>query len=158
MSTVERVKKDLLGWKLSRCIWVMDRGMNSEQNQIILQRAGGHYILGEKLRDAQQDHLEVLSHPGRYQKAKENLEVKEVIVGKGERRRRFVLVYNLEQARKDKAIRERTLTKIKEALSALGDQRGKAHKKAVVPFWLIGLWAVTSNRRTMEPSRSIGPG
>ena len=131
MSTVERIKKDLLGWKLSRCLWVMDRGMNSEENRIILQRAGGHYILGEKLRDAQQDHREVLSHPGRYQKAKENLEVKEVIVGEGERRRRFVLVYNPEQAKKDQATRERTLTKIKEAISALGDQRGKAHKKAV---------------------------
>jgi len=35
------VKRDLQGWKLSRCIWVMDRGMNSEENRIILQRAGG---------------------------------------------------------------------------------------------------------------------
>lgn len=31
MTTVERVKKDLGGWKLSRCIWVMDRGMNREE-------------------------------------------------------------------------------------------------------------------------------
>lgn len=131
MRTVERVKKDLLGWRLSRLVWVMDRGMNSEENRIFLQRAGGHYILGEKLRDAQREHKEVLSHRGRYQKVKENLEVKEVIVGKGERRRRFVLVYNPEQAKKDKATRERTLKKIEEALSALGDQRGKAHKKAV---------------------------
>lgn len=131
MRTVERVKQDLLGWKLSRLVWVMDRGMNSEENRILLQRAGGHYILGEKLRDAQREHKEVLSHRGRYQKVKENLEVKEVIVGKGERRRRFVLVYNPEQAKKDKATRERTLKRIREALSALGDQRGKAHKKAV---------------------------
>jgi len=131
MTPVERVKKDLMGWKLSRCIWVMDRGMNSEENRIILQRAGGHYIFGEKLRDAQREHQEVLSHPGRYRKVKENLEVKEVIVGKGERRRRFVLVYNPEQAKKDKATRERTRKKIEEALLALGDQRGKAHKKAV---------------------------
>lgn len=131
MRTVERVKKDLLGWKLSRLVWVMDRGMNSEQNRILLQRAGGHYILGEKLRDAQREHKEVLSHRGRYQKVKENLGVKEVIVGKGERRRRFILVYNPEQGKKDKATRERTLKRIREALSALGDQRGKAHKKAV---------------------------
>jgi hypothetical protein len=94
-------------------------------------RAGGHYILGEKLRDAQRDHQKVLSHQGRYQEVKENLEVKKVIVEKEERRRRFVLVYNPEQANKDKATRERTLTKIREALSALGDQRGKAHKKAL---------------------------
>ena len=131
MTTVERVKKDLSGWKLSRCIWVMDRGMNSEENRIILQRAGGHYILGEKLRDRQGVHNEVLSCRGRYRKVKENLEVKEVIVGQGERRRRFVLVYNPEQAKKDKDTRERTLAKIEEALLALGDQRGKAHKKAV---------------------------
>ena len=54
-----------------------------------------------------------------------------MIVGKGERRRRFVLVYNPERAKKDKATRERTLKKAEEALGALGDQRGKVHKRAV---------------------------
>jgi len=39
MKTVEMVKRDLKGWRLSRCIWVMDRGMNSEENRIVLQRA-----------------------------------------------------------------------------------------------------------------------
>jgi transposase len=131
MTTVEKVKKDLSGWKLSRCIWVMDRGMNSEENRTILQQAGGHYILGEKLRDDQEVHQKALSRRGRYQEVKDNLEVKEVIVGHGERRRRFVLVYNPQEAKKDKATRERTLKKIEEALLALGDQRGKPHKKAV---------------------------
>lgn len=131
MTTVERVKSDLLGWKLSRCIWVMDRGMSSKENRIILQKAGGHYILGEKLRDNQQAHQKALSSKGRYQKVRDNLEVKEIVVGQGERRRRFVLVRNLGQAEKDKATREKTLQKIEEALEALGDQRGKAHKKAV---------------------------
>jgi transposase len=131
MTTVERVKRDLSGWKLSRCVWVMDRGMNSEENRTILQQAGGHYILGEKLRDDQEVHQEALSRRGRFQKVKENLEVKEVIVGQGERRRRFILVYNPEQAKKDQATRKRTLQKLEEALSALGDQRGRAHKKAV---------------------------
>jgi transposase len=131
MTTVERVKKDLTGWKLSRCIWVMDRGMNSEENRTSLQQAGGHYILGEKLRDEQGVHQEALARRGRFQKVKDNLEVKEVVVGQGERRRRFVLVHNPEEAKKDKATRERTLQKIEEALLALGDQRGKMHKKAV---------------------------
>lgn len=131
MRTVERVKSDLLGWKLSRCVWVMDRGMSSEENRIILQKAGGHYILGEKLRDNQEAHQKALSSKGRYQKVRDNLEVKEIVVGEGERRRRFVLVRNLVQAGKDKATREKTLRKVEEALEALGDQRGKAHKKAV---------------------------
>lgn len=131
MNTVEMVKNDLKGWKLSRCIWVMDRGMNSEENRIILQRAGGHYIIGERLRDAQGNYKEALSCPGRYHEIKENLKVKEVIIGEGERRKRFVVVYNPEQAKKDKATREWTLKRIEESLKALGQQKGKIHKKAV---------------------------
>lgn len=85
MKTVEKVKDDLKRWKLSRCIWVMDRGMNSEENRIILQRAGGHYILGERLRDAQNNYKEAISSPGRYHEIRENLKVKEVILGVGGR-------------------------------------------------------------------------
>ena len=131
MTTVERVKSDLRGWKLSRCIWVMDRGMSSEANRIVLQKAGGHYILGEKLRDSQAAHKEALSFQGRYQKVRENLEVKEIVVGDGERHRRFVLVYNPEQAKKDQATREKTLKRIAETILALGDPEVASHKRAV---------------------------
>jgi len=131
MTTVEMVKNDLMGWKLSRCVWVMDRGMNSEENRLILQKAGGQYILGEKLRDNQEIHKEVLAKRGRFQKIRENLEIKEVIIGNGERRRRFILVYNPEEAKKDKATRERILEKIKKCLADLGDQACKEHKKSV---------------------------
>jgi transposase len=75
MKTVETVKNDLLGWKLSRCVWVMDRGMSSEENRLILQRAGGHYIIGEKLRDNQEVHQEVLAKRGRFTAIRENLEI-----------------------------------------------------------------------------------
>jgi len=131
MTTVERIKRDLLGWKLGRCIWVLDRGMSSDENRVILQRAGGHYILGEKLRDKREAHNLALSFKGRSKKVRDNLEVKEIVVGEGERRRRFVLVYNPEQAEKDKATREKTLERIEQTIEALGDQKGKAHKKAV---------------------------
>ncbi len=131
MKTVETVKNDLLGWKLGRCIWVMDRGMNSEENRLILQKAGGHYIIGEKLRDNQEVHKEVLAKRGRFTAIRENLEIKEVIVGDGERRRRFILVHNPEEAKKDKATREKTLKKIAEALKSIGEQKGKCHKKSV---------------------------
>jgi transposase len=128
MTTVEKVKDDLRGWHLSRCVWVMDRGMNSEENRIILQKAGGHYILGEKLRDEQGIHEEVLSRKGRYRKIRDNLEVKEVTVGSGERRRRFVIVYNPEEAERDKAQRDAILTRTEEALAAL---KGPDHTKRV---------------------------
>src|SRR6202521_772368 len=47
---IRKVKDDLRGWKLARVIWVLDRGFTSERNRRYLQRAGGHYIVGEKLR------------------------------------------------------------------------------------------------------------
>jgi transposase len=131
MAVVEKVKQDLLGWKLSRCVWVMDRGMNSEENRLVLQKAGGQYILGEKLRDNQDVHQEVLAKRGRYLKIRENLEIKEVIIGHGERRRRFILVHNPEEAKKDKVTREKILARIEKSLTELGDQTGKAHKKSV---------------------------
>ncbi|MFZ3103982.1 MAG: IS1634 family transposase [Smithella sp.] len=131
MKTVETVKNDLLGWKLSRCVWVMDRGMSSEENRLILQRAGGHYIIGEKLRDNQEVHQEVLAKRGRFTAIRENLEIKEVIAGAGERRRRFILVYNPEEAKKDKTTREKTIRKIEEALQSIKEQEGPGHKKNV---------------------------
>lgn len=73
----------------------------------------------------------MLSRKGRYRVVRENLRVKEVIVGEGERRRRFILVFNPEEAQKDKATREKTVARLESALVAIGDQRGKAHKKSV---------------------------
>lgn len=55
-----------------------------------------------------------------------------MIVGDGERRRRFILVHNPEEAKKDKATREKTLKKIDEALKSIGEQKGRqCHKKNV---------------------------
>ena len=128
MKTVERVKDDVREWHLSRCVWVMDRGMSSEENRVILQKAGGRYIIGEKLRDDAEVHEEVLSRKGRYRKVRENLEVKEVIVGEGERRRRFVIVYNPDEAERDRHNREAILKKAEEAIHAL---KGQEHAKRV---------------------------
>ena len=147
MKTVEAVKDDLRGWRLSRCIWVADRGMNSEENRAILQKAGGHYILGEKLRDDAAIHEKVLSRKGRYRKIRENLEVKEVSVGNGERRRRFIIVYNPDEAERDRHTREAILKRTEEALGAL---KGPEHtKRASVSFFLTPPWgAISARRRT----------
>ncbi len=125
MKTVRMVQEELRQWRLGRCVWVMDRGMNSEENRIILQRAGGQYILGEKLRDAHGRYKEALSCGGRYRKVRENLMVKDVYVGQGRGRRRFVVVYNPEQAKKDKEMREETLKKIEERLKAVEGEESK---------------------------------
>src|ERR671925_48255 len=50
ITTVEKVKEDLRGWRLGRCILVGDAGMNSEDNRRALALGGGKYILGAKMR------------------------------------------------------------------------------------------------------------
>ena len=129
--TVDQIQKDLTGWRLGRVVWVMDRGMSSEANRVMLQRAGGHYILGEKLRGKKEVNRMALSHKGRYQKVRDNLYVKEVTIGCGVGRRRFVVVYNPEQAKKDKATRERVLERIEKEIQAIGGLEGRRHTQAV---------------------------
>ncbi len=85
---VEQVQKDLNSWNLGRVVWVMDRGMSSQENRKILQRAGGQFILGEKLSGT---HLneEALAQPGRFKVIHDRLHIKEVHVGEGTARQRL---------------------------------------------------------------------
>jgi transposase len=115
---VRQIKDDLRSWKLHRVLWVVDTGFASEENRRYLQRAGGHYIIGEKLR-AGRANLEALARPGRYRQVRDNLEVKEVWVGEGETRRRFVVCRNLHEAARDRARREQALARIGDELAAL---------------------------------------
>jgi len=116
---VEEVKRDLLGWKLGRVITVVDRGMASEENLRVLHRTGGHYIAGERMACGKPAVEEALSRQGRYQKVRDNREVKEVVVADGEARQRYILVRNPEQARRDRTRRERTLKELDRELESL---------------------------------------
>ena len=94
VTTVEQVKADLRGWQLNRCVFVGDAGMVSESNLRFLRRGGGKYIVCMPIQPGGEVAEQVLSRPGRYQTVAENLRVKEVVVGDGERRRRYVLCHN----------------------------------------------------------------
>jgi hypothetical protein len=130
MTVIQEVKKDLIGWKLGRVITVLDRGFCSEENLRILQRAGGHYIVGEKLRSGEERTEEALSRAGRFKTVRENLEVKEIVVGDGEKRVRYVLVRNPMEAEKDRQTREAILSRVNEELRRVGDLKGEPHTKA----------------------------
>ena len=119
---IRRVKDDLRSWRLHRVIWVLDTGFSSEQNRRYLQRAGGHFIIGEKLR-AGHANAAALARPGRYRTVADNLEVKQVWVGDGETRRRFVVCRNPQEARRDQARRERALARIADELAAIERKR-----------------------------------
>jgi Transposase DDE domain len=125
---IRQVKDDLREWRLHRVIWVLDTGFSSEANRRYLQRAGGHFIVGEKLR-AGHANAAALARPGRYRSVAENLEVKQVIVGEGETRRRFVVCRNPIEARRDQARRERALARIGDELAALERKRTAEHRR-----------------------------
>src|SRR5690606_24002897 len=81
VSVVEEIKRDLNDWRLSRMVFVMDTGFNSEANRRVLQGAGDHFIIGEKMRlGAKGGPPEALTRAGRYRAISDNLSAKEVIV------------------------------------------------------------------------------
>ena len=123
-SLVDEVQRDLAGWKLSRVVWVMDRGMAGEGQRLALQRGGGQVIVGEKLRSGSKEAQEALSRAGRYRRVRENLEVKEITLSSGSETRRFVLVRNPQQAQRDRAERERLLERLASEIEALNARRG----------------------------------
>jgi transposase len=130
MSVVEQVKRDLVGWKLGRVITVMDRGFSSEDNLRTLQRTGGHYIVGEKMRSGKEATEAAMSRKGRYHPVRENLQVKDIIIGDGEARKRYVLVYNPKEAERDRLRREQMIERLQAELDELKPLGGHAHTKA----------------------------
>lgn len=108
---VEQVQQDLNSWNLGRVVWVMDRGMTSQENKKILQRAGGQYILGEKLSGSKLNE-EALAHPGRFKVINDNLHIKEVNIGEGTGAQRYVIAYNPKQAELDRIHREQILERL----------------------------------------------
>jgi hypothetical protein len=113
---IRQVKDDLRAWKLGRVVWVADRGFSSEQNRRYLQRAGGNYIVGEKLRGGTTEAGTALARQGRYRPVAGNLEVKEVVIDDGVMRDRFVICRNPDQAERDRTVRENLLAQLKAAI------------------------------------------
>ncbi|MCA1677838.1 MAG: transposase [Actinobacteria bacterium] len=115
---IRKVRDDLRGWNLARVIWVLDRGFTSERNRRYLQRAGGHYIVGEKLRSDSKEANLALARQGRYHVVEGNLRVKQVRVDDGTDRDRFVICHNPERAVRDRAVREQILALLREQIAA----------------------------------------
>jgi len=111
---IRQVKDDLRAWKLGRVVWVADRGFSSAQNRRYLQRAGGNYIIGERLRGDSAEAAAALSRQGRYRKVAGNLEVKEVVIDDGTMRDRFVICRNPEAVERDRTVRDQLLAQLAE--------------------------------------------
>jgi hypothetical protein len=130
VTTVQQVKDDLRGWRLGRCVFVGDAGMNSEENRRQLALGGGKYILAARMRAGDEVTKEVVTRQGRYHTVAGNLRVKEVVVGDGERRRRYVVCHNPVEAERQRRHREGLLAMLKAELPTMRPPRpGHAHSK-----------------------------
>jgi transposase len=129
VTTVARIKEDLRAWRLGRCLFVGDAGMYSADNLAALSRGLGRYILAVPMRKVKDIEAEVLTRPGRYKQVADNLQVKEVWVGDGERRKRYVLCLNPQEAERERARREQLLVELDAELTLL-EQRQDDHPKA----------------------------
>jgi len=87
--------------------------------------------MGSKMRNSGKNAKEALGKKGRFQKIDDKLQVKEIIVGNGEARKRYVLAYNPERAEYEKKQREQIIKEIEEQLKAIKQLPEKKHTKAM---------------------------
>lgn len=137
VTTVARVKADLREWKLGRCLFVADAGMDSLENREALAKEAGTYLLAVRASSLTEVKQEVLSRAGRYHKISDNLEVKEVEVeavtnpvevgsvtnpedkrnsSEGSKGRRYFVCRNLREAERQRRHREEVLREIRAKL------------------------------------------
>lgn len=119
VTTVKRIKDDLRAMRLGRTLFVGDAGLYSAANLEALAKGAGKYILATPIRRIKEIKDEVLSHPGRYAEIAPNLRAKEVVIGDGERRRRYILCLNEEEADRQKWRRAKLLETLQAELAAL---------------------------------------
>ncbi len=110
--------------RLGRALFLGDAGLYAKANLAELGRGAGRYILATPIGRVKEIKEEVLSRPGRYAEIAPNLRAKEVVIGAGERRRRYILCLNVEEAEREKRHRTEILHLLQ--LERLGDDHPKA--------------------------------
>jgi hypothetical protein len=128
---IRQVKDDMRDWSLARVVWVADRGFTSAENRRYLQKAGGHYILGEKLRGGTPEAEAALSRQGRYRHVADNLQVKEVRLHPDLADDRFVICFNPDAQVRDAAVRATMVTILQDMIDGSDkltrDKRAELH-------------------------------
>ena len=146
-TTVEKVRSDLRGWSLGRALFVADAGINSEDNRQELARACGKYLLATRMASVSEIKRDVLSKPGRYTVIKDNLQAKEVIIGDGEMRKRYILCFNPKEAERQQIHRAKVIEILEKELARHPNKKATAQ-------WAIDLLASQRYKRYLTISKS----
>jgi hypothetical protein len=126
VTTVQRMKDDLRQMRLGRALFVGDAGLYARANLAELSKGAGRYILATPIGRVKEIKDEVLSRPGRYAQITPNLRAKEVVIGAGERRRRYILCLNTEEAEREQRHRKEILHVLQLELDRLAGDHPKA--------------------------------
>jgi transposase len=146
-TTVEKVRSDLRGWSLGRALFVADAGINSQDNRQELGRACGKYLLACRMANVAEIKRDVLSKRGRYTVIKDNLQAKEVIIGDGEMRKRYILCFNPSEAERQRIHRAKVIEILEKELARHPNKKATAQ-------WAIELLASQRYKRYLTISKS----
>lgn len=141
--TIKKVRADLRGWKLGRALLVADSGMNSQENRDELAKACGKYLLATRMGSVSEVKEQVLTKRGRFKVITDNLHAKEVVVGDGELRRRYILCYNPREAERQRKHREQVVKELEQELAKHSDHTATAR-------WAIDLLASGRYKRYLK--------
>jgi transposase len=99
----------------ARRIWVMDRGIVSEENLQAIRRRGGQYLVGTPRSQMKRFEEELLKDD--WTQVRPEVEVKQVAIPQGEET--YILCRTAGRKEKEKAIRNRFSTRMEDALNGL---------------------------------------
>src|ERR1700691_5616830 len=113
METILRMVERKYGQ--ARRIWVMDRGIVSEENLAAIRKRGGQYLVGTPRSQMKQFEQELLRDD--WVQMRPDIEVKQVAIPRGEET--YILCRTTGRKEKEQAIRARFSTRMEKALGAL---------------------------------------
>ena len=113
METILRMVERKYG--KARRIWVMDRGIVSEENLQAIRKRGGQYLVGTPRSQMKQFEEELLKDD--WTQVRADVEVKKVAIPRGEET--YILCRTAGRKEKEKAIRSRFSTRMEDALQRL---------------------------------------
>lgn len=105
-------------------VWVMDRGMTSQENLEFLRKRGAKYLVGTPKSDLKKFEREVLAED--WEKIREGLEVKRCPSPDGAET--FILCRSEDRRNKEKAMHDRFILRIEDGLQSLGRRLERAKK------------------------------
>lgn len=116
----------------ARRVWIFDRGVVSEENLAAIRKRGGEYLVGTTRSKLKHFEAELLKDD--FEKIRPDVEVKQIQILGGEET--YILCRTTGRKEKEKAIRNRFVTKIEKALTGLEKRIAEGKLKDRDKMWL----------------------